>query len=235
MKRPDLWIGIALGVALVAASALGLLPYDLTEALGFVTGAACVYLVVRENVWNFPLGLANNLFFLVLFWRARLYGDGALQVVYVALGLRGWHLWLRGGEGRTALRVGRASRRLLAAVAAGVVAGTLALTLSLRLAGGAAPLLDAFTTVLSLAAQYLLNRKAVENWLLWITADVIYIYLYIDRGLHLTAVLYFIFLCLCVVGLLSWLRTLSGRAGEAGAAAGGAAPVLEADGGATGG
>jgi nicotinamide mononucleotide transporter len=62
--------------------------------------------------------------------------------------------------------------------------------------------------VLSLAAQYLLNRKLVENWYAWIVADIFYIYLYVSRGLHLTAILYFVFLCLCVAGLVSWLRTL---------------------------
>lgn len=204
----------ALGSALVAASAAGVLPYGLTETLGFVTGAACVYLVVKENVWNFPVGIANNVFFLALFAGARLYGDAALQVVYVALGLQGWYLWLRGGRGHTALAVSRAPRRLLAGVAVFVVAGTAALTPALRAAGDSAPLLDALTTVLSLAAQYLLNRKVIENWLLWITADVLYVYLYLARGLQLTAVLYFVFLCLCVAGLLSWRRTLARRQEE---------------------
>jgi nicotinamide mononucleotide transporter len=215
MRRADIVVMFALGSALVAASAAGLLPYGLTETLGFVTGAACVYLVVKENVWNFPLGIANNVFFLVLFWQARLYGDGALQVVYVALGLQGWYLWLYGGENRTALRVERAPRRVLFGVAAFVLAGTLALWLVLRAVKDSAPVLDALTTALSLAAQYLLNRKAFENWLLWITADVLYIYLYLARGLHLTAVLYLVFLCLCVAGLRSWRRSLARQREEA--------------------
>ncbi|HEX8499306.1 MAG TPA: nicotinamide riboside transporter PnuC [Pyrinomonadaceae bacterium] len=225
MKRLDLWMGGAAGLALVAASWRGWIPSDLTETLGFVTGAACVYLVVKENVWNFPVGIANNVFFLALFAGARLYGDAALQIVYVALGIQGWYLWLRGGENRTALEVGRASRRLLLGTAAFIVAGTAAMTFALRAVKDSAPLLDALTTVLSLAAQYLLNRKAVENWLLWITADVIYIYLYLARGLRLTAVLFFVFLCLCVAGLRGWRRSLARREGRAGAPAGESAGV----------
>ena len=219
-------MGGAAGLALGYASWVGWAPFGwqppgLTEALGFVTGALCVYLVVRENVWNFPVGIANCVFFLVLFTRARLYGDAALQIIYIALGLQGWYLWLRGGENRTPLKVERAPRRLLAGVAVFVVAGTVALTIFFRRISDSAPLLDAFTTVLSLGAQYLLNRKAVENWVLWITADVVYIYLYFTKGLQLTAVLYFVFLCLCVAGLRAWLRSLSSREG-------GAARVLEA-------
>ena len=76
--------------------------------------------------------------------------------------------------------------------------------LVLQAVSGSAPFLDALTTILSLAAQYLLNRKAIENWYVWISADVLYIYLYIARDLQLTAILYFIFLCLCLVGPVSY-------------------------------
>ena len=137
MKRADVWIGGAASLALVYASwvgwaPFGLAPFGMTEALGFVTGAICVYLVVRENVWNFPVGIANSAFFLVLFAGARLYGDAALQIIYIALGFQGWYLWLRGGEHRTPLKVEHASRRLLAGVGAFVVAGTTGLTFFFR-------------------------------------------------------------------------------------------------------
>ena len=211
MKRLDFWIGIILSVLVIVASWQQWLPVPLTEALGFVTGAACVYLVVQQSIWNFPLGIANNLFFLVLFGQARLFGDAGLQIMYIVLGVQGWYNWLYGGEHRTALKITRASVRLWLVLSGFVIVATAGLVLALRAAKGAAPVLDAFTTVLSLAAQYLLNRKVIENWWLWIVADVIYIYLYIARSLRLTAVLYFIFLCLCVVGYLSWRRTLRGE------------------------
>jgi nicotinamide mononucleotide transporter len=216
MRRLDFWIGLALGLALLTASGRGWLPFGLTETLGFVTGAACVYLTVFENVWNFPVGIANNVFFLALFAGARLYGDAGLQVLYIALGVQGWYLWLRGGEGHTALCVSRAGARLLLAVGACVVACTALLTYIFVRTHDSAPFLDALTTVLSLAAQYLLNRKALENWLLWMAADVIYIYLYISRELYLTGVLYFVFLCMCVAGFVVWLRSeRDGRASPA--------------------
>ena len=77
------------------------------EIAGFVTGALCVWLVVRRNIWNFPIGLANNIFFWVLFMQAGLYGDAWLQVVYLVLGALGWYWWLHGGANRTALVVRR--------------------------------------------------------------------------------------------------------------------------------
>jgi nicotinamide mononucleotide transporter len=222
-KRPDFLVGFTLGLALLAASWRGLLPFNLTETLGFVTGAACVYLTVIENIWNFPLGIANSAFFLVLFAETRLYGDAGLQVVYIALGFQGWYLWLRGGENRTELRVSRATPRLLLAVGAFMVACTALMYWVFVRTHDSAPLLDALTTVLSLAAQYLLNRKALENWLFWMAADVIYVYLYSSRGLYLTAVLYAVFLFMCVAGLRVWLRAL--RSGGRSSSGGGGAAV----------
>jgi nicotinamide mononucleotide transporter len=215
MKRFDLWIGIMMGVALITASWRRWSPYSMTETLGFVTGAACVYLVVKQNIWNFPLGIANNVFFHILFLESRLYGDAGLQIVYIALGFQGWYYWLYGGQNRQALRITQASPRLLVAVGSVVVVGTAGLVLFLRAARGAAPVMDGFTTVLSLGAQYLLNRKTIENWLLWIAADIIYIWLYISRDLQLTAVLYLVFMCLCVAGFLNWRRLLKAQAGAA--------------------
>lgn len=211
MKRLDIWIGSLISAIIIAASWRQWWPIPMTEALGFITGAACVYLVVKENIWNFPIGIANNIFFLILFGQARLYGDAGLQIVYIALGVQGWYNWLYGGKNRTSLNIGRATGQMLLLTLVCIPIGTWILMLALRAANGAAPLLDSFTTVLSLAAQYWLNRKVLENWILWIVADVIYVFLYVTRGLHLTAVLYGVFLCLCVAGLLNWWHTLQAK------------------------
>lgn len=208
MKRFDVWIGSILSAVVIFTAWQRWLPITMTEALGFVTGAICVYLVVKENIWNYPIGIANNIFFLILFAQSRLFGDAGLQIVYLALGIHGWYNWLFGGKNRSSLQIGRATSQLLIVTLLLIPLGTWGLVLVLRAANGAAPLLDAFTTILSLAAQYWLNRKVLENWLLWIVADVIYVFLYITRGLHLTAVLYAVFLCLCVAGFWHWRRTL---------------------------
>ena len=81
-----------------------------------MTGAAGVWLTVRAHLWNFPVGIANNVFFLVLFWSARLYADAALQIVYLVLGAFGWWEWLHGGERRGRRVMAHASPRLLVAL-----------------------------------------------------------------------------------------------------------------------
>ena len=178
------------------------------EVFGFITGAACVWLLVKEHILNWPVGIANNIFFAVLFWRARLFGDMGLQFVYMALGLLGWYRWLHAGEAHERPAIRRIPVRSLVPLAVFAGAATPALTIYLRTVRDAAPFLDALTTVLSIAAQYMQTRKYIEHWLVWIVADVIYIGLYIARDLRLTAVLYALFLLMCIQGWREWKTRL---------------------------
>src|SRR5258706_11269914 len=84
---------------------------SVTEVLGFVTGALCVWLLARQIIWNWPIGIANNALYLIVFLRSALYGDAGLQIVYMILGAYGWWTWLRATPGRMGLPVTRTSRR----------------------------------------------------------------------------------------------------------------------------
>jgi nicotinamide mononucleotide transporter len=207
MRVAAVALGTAVSVVLVTLSAAHRVPLALTEVLGFVTGAWCVWLLVEENIWNWPIGIANNAFYVVVFWRARLFADMSLQIVYIVLSIIGWYLWLHGGAGHGRLTVRRTRWREGAIIAVAVVVITVAGTAFLRTVRDSAPFLDSLTTSISLAAQYMLTRKLIENWHLWIAVDVIYVGLYASRALPLTAVLYAIFLTMCIVGLLEWRRS----------------------------
>ena len=100
-----------------------------------------------------------------------------------------------------------------------VLVATWGLTVVLRAAHDIAPFWDALTTALSLAAQFLLNAKKIENWAFWIAADLIYVPLYVVKRLDLTAIVYVLFLGMCVGGVGAWRRGLvaGGRAGRAAA------------------
>jgi nicotinamide mononucleotide transporter len=182
---------------------------DPLEIAGFVTGALSVWLAVRQNPWNWPFGVANAVCFFALFLRARLYGDMALQVLFMGICLLGWYRWVLGGEGYSRLRVTRITTTGAVAYTVAGVAATAAFTPYLRSVGDAAPLLDALTTVLSVEAQYLMTRKVIEHWLVWMAADVIYVWLYADRGLYLTSLLYIVFFAMCVAGWRDWHRDIS--------------------------
>jgi nicotinamide mononucleotide transporter len=181
------------------------------EVAGFVTGALSVWLAVRQNPWNWSFGVANALCFLVLFWQARLYGDMALQVLFIGICLLGWYRWLFGGAGHSPLRVTNITTRGAIGYTCLGAAATAVFTPYLRSVGDAAPLLDALTTVLSVEAQYLMTRKVIEHWWIWMAADVIYIWLYASRNLYLTSLLYIVFFAMCVVGLRDWLRDIAAQ------------------------
>lgn len=181
---------------------------SIAEALGFVTGAVCVWLVAKQHILNWPIGIANNLFFILLFLSAGLYADAGLQVVFIALACYGWWSWLHGGRDHGALAVGyTAPATMLALLAAGALAtGGLTLLLD-HYTDSTVPFWDALTTSLSLMATYGQCRKQVESWYLWMLADVVYVPLYASKGLYLTAVLYVGFFALCVMGWRRWIAS----------------------------
>jgi HTH-type transcriptional repressor of NAD biosynthesis genes len=194
---------VVFSTALVGAAVVGVIPASLLESLGFATGAVSVWLVVRASIWTWPVGIANNVVFIVLFLEARLYADMALQFVYVAISVAGWWYWLRGGRGGRR-PIGRVGAREAAGVAGLTVVATCGMTVYLRSIGDSAPFLDALTTSLSLAAMYLMARKLLENWFVWIAADLVYVPLYAWKDLPLTAILYAVFLLMCIRGVIAW-------------------------------
>jgi nicotinamide mononucleotide transporter len=186
---------------------------DWTEILGFVTGAASVLLAVRESAWNWPVGIANNVFFLILFWKAKLYADALLQIVYIVISIFGWWNWVRGGDGHTELLISRTTARAGIVLAIVTAIATVLLAAALRrFTDSAVPVGDGITTALSLTAQYMLSRKLLENWWVWMTADVIYIALYFYKSLYLTGALYLLFFAMCIAGYLGWRKSPALRA-----------------------
>jgi nicotinamide mononucleotide transporter len=184
-------------------------PY---EVVGVAFGVLAVWLTVRQSIWCWPTGLVNVLLFIVVFQQARLYADMALQVFYVALCLYGWHQWLHGGAASGPLRVAWAPRRALAGLGAAGVLGGLAIGVALRHGTDASlPYWDAGTASFSLVAQALQTRKWIENWVVWIAVDLVYVGMYLVKALYLTAGLYLVFLVLALLGFREWKRSLAAR------------------------
>ena len=179
------------------------------ELFAAVLGALSVYLSVRQNIWSWPTAIVNVVVYALVFYRARLYADMGLQVIYALLSLYGWYEWLYGGEDRTALQVSRTTSELAGRLAVIGLAGAGALGLLLRGATDAAlPFLDSFLSSTSLVAQWMMTRKKVENWLVWIGVDVLYVGMFTYKHLYITAVLYLVFLVLAFRGWIDWRRSL---------------------------
>lgn len=178
------------------------------EWIAAAFGVVSVFLSVRENVWSWPTAIVNTALYVLVFRDAKLYADMGLQVVYIAISLYGWYHWLHGGTGDGVLRVSRIRRHELLYLPVLAVAGTLTIgTLLGRYTDATLPYLDSALTVCSLIAQWLMTRKVLENWMLWVTLDVVYVGLFIHRALYPTALLYAVFLVLAAMGHVQWTRS----------------------------
>ena len=182
------------------------------EWIAAIAGAVSVYLSARENIWSWPTAIVNVGLYIIVFRRAGLYSDMGLQVVYLVLSIYGWYEWLYGGANRTQLVVSRATRRQwLLATPIAVVFWLLLARYTATLSGVALPYLDSGLTTVSLVAQWMMTRKVLENWMLWIVADIVYVPMYVYKKLPVTGALYLVFLILAVMGLRGWWRSWAGR------------------------
>jgi nicotinamide mononucleotide transporter len=173
-------------------------------------GVVSVYLSARQKIWSWPTAIVNVSLFVPVFFKKGLYSDTGLQVVYLVLSFYGWYQWLYGGAGHTTLPVSRTSGRTWHILAVVAVATWSALGLiTARLPGTALPYLDAATTTVSLIAQWMMTRKLLENWVVWIVVDVVYVAMFIYKGLYLTAANYAIYLALALLGYIAWKRSLT--------------------------
>ncbi|MDO8502061.1 MAG: nicotinamide riboside transporter PnuC [Gemmatimonadaceae bacterium] len=185
------------------------------EIIAAVFGVVSVFLSVRQNIWSWPTAIVNVGLYIVVFYEAKLYADTGLQVIYVVLNAYGWYHWLYGGKNRTGLPVTRTGARLgLFLIALGGIGTAVIGTFLARSTDAALPYLDAMTTSTSLVAQWMMTRKLLENWLIWVAVDVVYIGMYIYKSLYVTAVLYFVFLVLSAMGYTKWRQTVADARAE---------------------
>ena len=182
------------------------------EVLAVIFGIVSVYLSTREHIWSWPTALVNVALYFIVFYEAKLYADMGLQVVYFGLSLYGWYEWLYGGANRTELHVSRTTQSLgVRLLIIGVVCAAVLGTLLARFTDAALPYVDSATTSTSLVAQWMMTRKILENWAVWVVVDVVYVGMFIFKKLYLTAGLYAVFLVLAVMGFIQWKRSLAGR------------------------
>ena len=187
-----------------AWSVFGLITTPL-ELISFLLAITTVCLNIRLNHWAWLFSILSSLLYAAVFVRARLYGDAGLQFVFVAVSIWGWYQWLRGGSAHQPLQVSRLTRSGWLWCAMAWLAGFILLSQFLhRLTDTDVPHMDGFLTAGSLVGQFLLSRKKIENWLVWIAVDILYVGLYVYKHLHLTALLYAVFVVLAFMGWRAW-------------------------------
>lgn len=186
-------------------------PVTWLEIVAVVLSIAMVWCNLRVNVTGWPLAIVASALYGVLFASNKLYGEAALQLLFIAVAFWGWWQWLRGrGSDGGLLRVHRMSRRQVVWVGALTLAAwPLLAALLQRYTDSDVPYLDALPTAGSVAGQFLLGRKLIENWLVWLVVNLFSVVLFAVKGLWLTTLLYALFALLSVIGWRAWQARLS--------------------------
>ncbi len=184
------------------------------ELFGVVTGILYVILEVKQNRLLWPLGIITSAAYVYIFFTGKFYADMGLQVYYVLISIYGWYYWSRGGtkSEKGALRVVRINRQQLFLLFLTFALSWVGIYFVLdRYTDSTVPLGDSFTTALAIVATWMLTRKIIEQWFLWIIANVVSIGLYIYKGLYPTVILYAVYAGMAVYGYMEWKRSMNNR------------------------
>lgn len=208
------WI---LGIVLIFAGTYisWLISPDPVQIIAAISGLACVWLVARENIWNYPIGIINIIALIVSFYTVQLYADFTLNIIFFALNVYGWYYWLT-NRGNLKVRQTRniTKAELIWSIAIIVIGTPIWGYIFDNFFGAALAYADSFVMVASLIAQWFLSKKVLQHWYFWIAVDVIAIPIYFIKDLPLIAILYIVYLGICVNGLIGWKKELKNSGGN---------------------
>jgi nicotinamide mononucleotide transporter len=182
------------------------------EFAGLVSGLLCVWLLIRENIWNFPIGLIYAAISVVVFTRERLYADVVLNSYYVLMNAYGWYFWRYGMQSTVTDEVpvtfAPRADRVLVVVTVVLATGAIGWFFDNR-TDAALPYWDSAITTLSFGAMWMTARKYIDNWIVWLIVDVIATGVYLYKGIELYALLYAVYLVMAVMGWQAWRRSMA--------------------------
>ena len=180
------------------------------DIIGAVLAFVTTILYIRINIFAWPLSLIAICIDMFLYLKKGIYGDTALNCIYLTLTLYGWYQWKYGGNNNSVLSTTSLDSKLTLQLLAIAVMGISALFYALsHYTNSQIPFLDASTTILSLIAQWMLCKKIIQCWALWFLVDAVYSGIYFYKGIPAHGVLNIVYLSMAVVGYLSWKKQFS--------------------------
>ena len=175
------------------------------EVVAVVFGLIYIVLAAKENIWCWPAGFIGTGTSIYLFWDGNLYMESALNAYYLLMAIFGWWQWQYGSTQKSTLVIRSLVAREHVLILALIIVLTLISGYLLSANTDAAlPYLDSFTTWSAVITTWMVARKILENWLYWIVINCASIYLYIDRGFLLYAVLFALYVVIAIFGYQQW-------------------------------
>ncbi|MCC6384807.1 MAG: nicotinamide riboside transporter PnuC [Bacteroidia bacterium] len=178
---------------------------EVLEWVGFIFGISGVWLTIRKNIWCFPVGMINVLITAYLVFDKNLFADVIQQIVYFFLLAAGWYMWSRKGNNEVVIRVSTLKTKDYYFLILLFISGSMMMGWFFKNYSTASlPYADSTATVICFIAQWLIARKKIENWILWMIANPSYIIIYLIKGLPLYAILSFIYFIMAIIGYRQW-------------------------------
>jgi nicotinamide mononucleotide transporter len=179
------------------------------ELTGFIFGVTGVWLTIRKSIWCFPAGIINVLITAYLVFDKKLFADTIQQLVYFVLLVAGWVMWHTQKEEKHEIKIERTYIKEYFILIPVYLAGSLLMGALLKnFSSASLPYADSFATVLCFIAQWMIAKRKVENWILWMIANPAYILIYLIKEMPLYAVLSGIYGVMAVMGYREWNQIL---------------------------
>jgi nicotinamide mononucleotide transporter len=209
-QRPELWKSFFLFLSHTMNTFLTYLRINWIEIVGAILSLIYLYLSINQKVSLWFFGIISSLFYIVVFFQTKFYADMSLQFYYVVISIYGWINWKHGKEGTNdELPATQMSKRLWMSLTIATLAIYLIYYLVLaRFTDSTIPKADSLVGALSIIGTWMLARKLIENWWIWIIADGLCVGLYLFKGLYPTAILFIIYTIMSVVGYWQWKKTI---------------------------
>jgi nicotinamide mononucleotide transporter len=185
------------------------------EVIGALLGLLYIFFSIRQHILTWPTGLLTSLLYIAVFFKSGFYADMGLQFYYAGISLYGWYYWLKGGKSARILSGEQAPvKRMPKKMIPGSIAVTVGifliiLLILLQFTDSTVPYMDSLTTALSVTATWMLAKKMIEHWLIWVFVDLVSAGLYVYKGLWPTVALFLIYTVMAVVGYIEWKKDLS--------------------------
>lgn len=188
------------------------------EVIGMVSGLVCVWLLIRQNIWTWPIGIVYSIVSLVVMYRAQLYAGLLENLYYLAMNAYGWYYWTVGaGSNQGALDfdanevpVTSMPTRYWIVVVIVIVVGAAAMGTAFDAYTDAdIPYINSATTVTVFVAMWMTARKYIENWPVWLAVDIAFAFIYFHKGIAPYALLYGVYIVMAVWGWRAWRTTLA--------------------------
>jgi nicotinamide mononucleotide transporter len=183
------------------------------EVISALTGLIYLYFSVRQNIWLWPTGIVASVYSVMVFYNSHLYADMSLNVYYVLVSLYGWFHWLirKDNIKHDSIRISRLTLRswigymgMIIFLAVIIALLLINLPQKIGLTPSSVPWWDAFLTSGSIIATWLLARKILEQWILWVIIDTVSVGVLIYKGLYIMSALFIIYAIMSVVGFQKW-------------------------------